>query len=110
MLVTWNSRRSTIERLELNSPRYRDADDRSGFLGHLSPIDALSKFGAKLRVVGPGTPAALAGLKPGDVISQINDTKIASAQDLVDFLHASEPGQTVKLTVSRRGAATASDR
>ena len=31
---------AAIERLEMNSPRYRESENRSGYLGYLSPADA----------------------------------------------------------------------
>jgi YidC/Oxa1 family membrane protein insertase len=59
MLVTWDSRGAAIERVELNSPRYKSVEDQSGYPGHLALSDAKSG-GAEVNVVGPGTPAALA--------------------------------------------------
>ena len=35
MLVTLSNRGAAVARIELSSPRYRDIDDRSGYLGHL---------------------------------------------------------------------------
>ena len=40
MLVTWDSRGAAIERVELNSPRYKSVEDMSGYLGNLVPTDA----------------------------------------------------------------------
>ena len=43
------------------------------------------------------TPAASAGLTPGDVITAVNGTTITSSQGLTNFLATEHPGQ--KLTV-----------
>src|SRR5258708_562676 len=79
MLVTWDNHGAAVERVELNSPRYKSVEDYSGYLGHLALADAKSG-GTTVRVVGPGTPAANAqasgnvkgGLAAGDEIPQID--------------------------------------
>ena len=68
MLVTLTNKGAAVARIELSSPRYCDIDDRSGYLGHLVMDSTLHGDGCPVQVVGPGTPAAEAGLKPGDVI------------------------------------------
>jgi len=110
MLVTLTNRGAAIEHLELNSPRYRDIDEHSGHLGYLNPADATSAddaktpLGARVQLVGPGTPAAKAELKPGDVITALDETKITRAGELLVALTKYKPGQQVKLTVLRQGA------
>ena len=59
MLVTWDNHGAAIERVELNSPRYKSVEDFSGYLGHLDLTNP-KEGGAEVQVVGPGTPAALA--------------------------------------------------
>jgi YidC/Oxa1 family membrane protein insertase len=106
MLVTWNNHGATIERVELNSPRYRESSEvRSGYLGYLAPADAPHKGGATVRVVGPGTPAALAGLQSGDVITELAGRKIATAADLVSAIDQTEPDQEITLAVRRQDEA-----
>jgi hypothetical protein len=58
-----------------------------------------------LRISGttPGSPAANAGLKEGDVLVQINDDKVGSIYDLTDILARGKPGQKVKIAVIRDG-------
>lgn len=104
MLVTLTNRGAAVERLELSSPRYRELEDRSGYLGHLAPDDATGGRGAVARVVGAGTPAALAGMRAGDVISAVGEKKVASALELVQVLKETEPFQEVTLAIAREGA------
>lgn len=62
--------------------------------------------GGPLHVLTPldGSPAALAGLKPGDMILKIDDapTKDMSMMEAVRKMRG-KPGSTVKLTIMREG-------
>ena len=78
MLVTLTNRGAALDRIELNSPRYRDIDDRSGYLGHLVMDKTIQGEGLPVQVVGEGTPAAKAGIKVGDVIKAINGKPVTS--------------------------------
>jgi putative serine protease PepD len=53
--------------------------------------------------VAPGSPAAAAGLKPGDVITAINGTTVASTNGFINAIDGYSPGQTITLTVQRGG-------
>jgi YidC/Oxa1 family membrane protein insertase len=106
-LVTFSSRGAVVERVELNNPRYHDVDQirpLGGYLGNLVPETAADKKGTKINVVGPGTPAAEAGLKPNDEITAVNDkpTLNADAFELV-MRNDTKPETTVKLSVRRDG-------
>ena len=110
MLVTWDSRGAAIERVELNSRRYKSVEDQSGYLGNLAPTDA-TDGGAQVNVVGPGTPAALAkaagsagpGLMAGDVIEKIDEQFVDGAVALQAYLVTkTRPGHSVKLLVRRK--------
>lgn len=103
MLVTITNRGAAVERIELNGRRFHDLDDRSGYLGHLNAIKAEGATGCLVRVVGRGTPADRAGLKPGDVIVAANGEEVRNPGALDGVLSASEPGQTLKLSVARDG-------
>ena len=59
--------------------------------------------GAMVLSVTNDSPAELAGLQAGDVITDINGMAVASPQDLVDAVGAKKPGDTVTLTVLRSG-------
>ena len=52
------------------------------------------------------TPAAKAGLKPGDVITKVNTTAVNIQNDLSTLIDQYEPGQNVKLTVVNQAGQT----
>ncbi|HWB11847.1 MAG TPA: YidC/Oxa1 family insertase periplasmic-domain containing protein [Pirellulales bacterium] len=103
MLVTMTNRGAAVERIELSSRRFHDLDDRSGYLGHLEGTKPRDKAGCLVRVVGPGTPAAKAGLKPGDLVTALNGEAVPTPATLDYLLGGHEPGDTVELTVDRQG-------
>jgi S1-C subfamily serine protease len=57
--------------------------------------------GALVEDVTPGTPAAAAGLRTGDIIVAFGSTKIANANDLIESLAAAQPGQKTTLVAIR---------
>jgi aminopeptidase YwaD len=60
-----------------------------------------SNEGVKLAGVSPGSPAALAGLREGDVIVRFGGTKIQNIEDLTEQLRAKKPGDEVEIIVLR---------
>ncbi len=80
-----------------------------GFLG-VKTIDAVTALeatgdddGARVESVVAGSPAAAAGLKPGDVIVQLGDETIESRRQL-DFVVAEAPvGQALPCRIVRGG-------
>lgn len=111
MLVTLYSGGGVVERIELNNPRFGDLPQfdkvelRGGYIGHLAATLG-NEAGAQINAVGAGTPAAAAGLKPGDVITQFGGEPIKSPEDLKQALEQHEPGREVEFKYSRGGAAT----
>jgi len=59
--------------------------------------------GALLSSVEPGSPAAKAGLEPGDVIRTVNDQKIATPKDLAMTVATVKPGEEARLHLVRDG-------
>jgi S1-C subfamily serine protease len=59
--------------------------------------------GARVVQVVAGSPAARAGLKVGDLITAANDKPIKSADDLVQLVGRSKPGDVLALSVRREG-------
>ncbi len=76
---------------------------RHAFMG-VEIGDAPNAAGAKVGHVEPGSPAAKAGLKAGDIVTSWNGTAIHNSDGLTSSVTASKPGDTVKLTVDRNGA------
>ena len=103
-LVTLVNAGAAIERIELNSPKYLDQEDRSGYLGHLDlALAPRPQDGALVRVVGPGTPAAEAGVKAGDVITSLDGKPVLVPEDVEARLEQAEPGDEFKLSILRDG-------
>lgn len=59
--------------------------------------------GVKFSDVKPGSPAAKAGLKAGDVLIQFGDKPIKNLYDFTDALRRSKVGDVVPVTVLREG-------
>lgn len=59
--------------------------------------------GAEITNLEEDGPAAKAGLKEGDIIYMIEDTKITSASDLSKTVRAKKPGDKVKVYFLRNG-------
>ncbi len=78
MLVTLTNRGAALAQVELSSTRYREIDDRSGYLGHLVMDKTLPGPGQPVQLVGAGTPAAKAGIKVGDIIQEIDGKPVDS--------------------------------
>ncbi|WP_175946412.1 trypsin-like peptidase domain-containing protein [Burkholderia pyrrocinia] len=60
--------------------------------------------GALVNGVAPGSPAAAAGVKPGDVIVKLGDKPIGRSAELNDLAAALSPGEKVSLRVIRKRA------
>lgn len=76
--------------------------ERRAVLG-LGMAPTESEEGVAVRFVQPGTPAAAAGLRPGDVLVKVNDASLGVALAMNDALADKEPGDTVNLTYRREG-------
>lgn len=59
--------------------------------------------GVKFSDVKPGSPAAKAGLKGGDVLVQFGDRPIKNLYDFTDALRRSKVGDVVDVKVMRDG-------
>jgi S1-C subfamily serine protease len=55
------------------------------------------------QAIMPGSPAAKAGLQPGDIITAVNGTQVGSVNQFVATIAGYAPGDTVTLTVNRGG-------
>jgi S1-C subfamily serine protease len=80
----------------------RDHTVRRGWLGVMCQDDGGA--GAAVTTVLPGSPAAAAGMEPGDVVEAVDSHLVSSLADLQARLYVSPPGTTLALTVVRAGA------
>jgi putative serine protease PepD len=65
--------------------------------------DSSSPLGADLAQILPGTPAAKAGLKAGDVVTKLDGKTISGEADLSAVIDGHKPGDTMKVTYVRSG-------
>jgi YidC/Oxa1 family membrane protein insertase len=121
MLVTLTNQGAAVTRIELNLPQYRDVQEHSGYMGQIIADESAADkgqpaaAGLKVQIVGDGTPAHLAGLVAGDVITELtykdkthqNETvPIKNTGDLRDALRKTKPKDLVDLTYIRNGNKT----
>jgi ABC-2 type transport system permease protein len=59
--------------------------------------------GAKVLSSIPGSPAARAGLLPGDIVVAMDERNVANPGNLMDMIGARPPGTTVQLRLLRGG-------
>jgi putative serine protease PepD len=59
--------------------------------------------GVVVAQVSPGSPAANAGLRSGDVIVAVDGKTLQNVEDISDYLDSKRPGDTVTLTINRDG-------
>jgi putative serine protease PepD len=67
-------------------------------------IEDAANGGARITQVVAGTPAAKAGLKVGDVITAFDGKAVTSANVITTDVSEAKPGETVTLTIQRKGA------
>jgi S1-C subfamily serine protease len=64
-------------------------------------VDGVTRHGVKIANVRPGTPAAAAGLKVGDVITAIDGNPTREVASLMAWVRSYSPGQEITLNVVR---------
>ena len=87
-----------------------------GWLGiEVNPVTAttLQLYGLEAKPAGvlvsgvmPKGPGANAGLRPGDIIIEVDGVMVEDPQSAVTAISSVSPGDTVKLTVNREGRQT----
>ena len=61
--------------------------------------------GAFVSAVNLGSPALMAGIRAGDIITKIDDVKVKGANDLSDYISKKKVNEAVRLTLNREGEA-----
>jgi S1-C subfamily serine protease len=72
-------------------------------------FDIKATDGALVVAVAKGSPAAAAGIKPGDVIVGLGDVTVHTVEDMLGALRQHKPGDTVQLKINRDGTETVVD-
>jgi regulator of sigma E protease len=85
--------------LTLKPTAHTEDGDTAGFLDFIPDYGGLPIV---LRDVTPGSPAAQAGLKPGDRILAMNGQPIKSAEEVSQYVRAHK-SQPITLTIERKG-------
>lgn len=114
LLVTFSNRGAAIERIELTERmssgklRYRNLEERSGYLGDLALT--VAEGGCRVNVVGDGTPASKAqangsgdqtGIRVGDLLTQVDGRPVRQPSDLKQCLQNKRPGAKISLSIRR---------
>ncbi|HEY4276884.1 MAG TPA: trypsin-like peptidase domain-containing protein [Conexibacter sp.] len=69
----------------------------------VTPSATAAENGAEIVLVSPDSPAAQAGLKRGDVITDINGTAVNTPEDVVQDVSRYHPGDEINVSVRRDG-------
>lgn len=83
-----------------------DGSAEHAFLGvtmtdSAATADGVTRMGAKVEQVEPGTPAEQSGIQQGDVIVGIDDYAVGSAESLTGFVRQYASGDEVTITLIR---------
>lgn len=62
-----------------------------------------AQWGVYITKVSSGSPADKAGLKEGDIITQVGEAALDETHSYINTLYTHKPGETINLTVIREG-------
>lgn len=107
-LATFNTEAASVHRLELvqrhaKKPErllYKDLEIKYGYLGHLDLTNEESG-GCRVNTVGAATPAALAGLQVGDIVTGLNGEAVDTRFDFESILRKTKAKQQVEISYKR---------
>ena len=69
-----------------------------------SSPDQGGRAGAMVRAVVPGGAAERAGLRPGDIITAVDETEVSSVDELIIAIRQNKIGDSVEITYYRDGS------
>jgi hypothetical protein len=84
-----------------HAPPPPGGDGYGPYLGSVPAFGAGETKGARIAAVRPGSPAAEAGLAPGDVIVEFAGSPVASLEEFAALLFAQREGDEVEIVVRR---------
>jgi putative serine protease PepD len=80
---------------------------RIGYLGVTpSPSATTGRDGALIQEVAPDSPAAKAGIQPGDLVVSIDGTAIENYSEMIAAIRSHQPGDEVTIGIVRGGNET----
>jgi hypothetical protein len=90
----------------VDAPRPQATAGGSGYGAYLGTIPDMtgSPGGVRVNGVRVGSPAELAGIKAGDVITAIGSRQVANLFDMTEALRSHQAGDTVVIVTKREGA------
>ena len=86
-----------------------NVNDLEPALAEALAIDPAAKGAVVADLAGESSPAAKAGLQPGDVVTAIAGKEVTSAQDLTMTVADIAPGTSVRVDYLRNGKASSAD-
>lgn len=91
------------EKIRMDYARF--GEPRHGWVGVNVEAGSETIDGSNVRVaeLGPDTPAAQCGLKPGDTLLQVGSVKISQPEDVIDASYFLTAGDKVAVVVVRDG-------
>lgn len=90
----------TALKAEVKAPAAGSRAGRSGYLGISTVLEGKGRV--TVEDVDTDSPAAKAGILPGDVVQKLGDREVRSPEALRDALQQRVPGETVELRVQRK--------
>ena len=89
-----------VEQDRPNRPRVMMLDGRGAQIG--VTVDEVAD-GVRISDVDPSSPASQAGLRPGDVVVEVDGERVRSARQFSRLIQESPEGRSVALSVMREG-------
>jgi S1-C subfamily serine protease len=86
-----------------HSSRPRTSSSQTAWLG--AEVQGWPAGGALVASVTPGSPAQFAGLRPGDIITQVEGRPVGAAVNVTEAVGALRPGDQLALEI-HRGSST----